>query len=302
MSHAYFDSHDASAFIHSLDAYLLDAVSSEITSPSLLDPIRYQMESGGSRKRACLAARLSHALNLDDDVVLPLSAIPELLHNASLIHDDIHDGDRFRRGKKSLWNAYNTEVAIIIGDLFISAAYRASANLPNQSIAQALHTIHQTISITIDGQSEDISYQNESIDIVAHYPNIVSRKSGPLLVLCGVLPLIVSGNGSFIPHIQQSLYAYSIAYQIFDDIKDINDDMSTSARQHSLNYVLILEKKGISGAVEKAYSDAYSQLEQAELCAQALPDTCKDILLNEYSAFSREINETYEMLDIKQHG
>ena len=65
------------------------------------------------------------ALGLSEPDVLCLAASAELLHNASLVHDDLQDQDGMRRGAPAVWKKYGSNVAICTGDLMLSAAYAA---------------------------------------------------------------------------------------------------------------------------------------------------------------------------------
>ena len=83
--------------------------------------------TGGKRLRARLAVQTVCAHGARADLGIAWGAACELLHNASLIHDDIEDGDRFRRGKPALWARYGTAQAINAGDLCICLLYTSDA-------------------------------------------------------------------------------------------------------------------------------------------------------------------------------
>lgn len=80
---------------------------------------REHLATGGKRLRARLAVEACVALGGDRDQALPWAAACELIHNASLVHDDLQDGDRVRRGQEALWSRYGTEQAINAGDLML---------------------------------------------------------------------------------------------------------------------------------------------------------------------------------------
>ncbi len=100
--------------------------------------------SGGKRMRARLAIFAVEALGGQAADAVPWGACCELLHNASLIHDDIQDGDRYRRGRPALWTRHGIPQAINAGDLSITLAYLAIGHVP---VSDALRwRLTQTVS------------------------------------------------------------------------------------------------------------------------------------------------------------
>ena len=81
-------------------------------------------QTGGGRVRAKLGLEAAEILNLDDPGRLACACGPELLHNASLVHDDLQDRDETRRGHPAVWRRFGPAAAISIGDLMISAPMR----------------------------------------------------------------------------------------------------------------------------------------------------------------------------------
>jgi geranylgeranyl diphosphate synthase type II len=114
----------------------------------------YHFQSGGYRLRSQLGLEAAVALNLPQQVSLVCSVAPELLHNASLIHDDLQDGDTKRRGKPAVWSAYGKDTAILTGDYLISLACSVLADHPRP--AAAVRAMHECIATTIAGQTQDV--------------------------------------------------------------------------------------------------------------------------------------------------
>jgi len=84
---------------------------------------RYHLEAGGQRVRARLALHACEALGVVGDQAVRLAACVELLHNASLVHDDLQDKEKLRRGLPTVCAAFGPDVALCTGDLLLSAAY-----------------------------------------------------------------------------------------------------------------------------------------------------------------------------------
>ena len=140
--------------------------------------VQYHMATGGGRVRAKLALEAGEILDLADPVALACACGPELLHNASLVHDDLQDRDETRRGQPAVWRRFGPAAAISIGDLMISAAYAALASHPDP--ARAILLAHDALSRTARGQANDLMRTEVS---VAAYRAMAADKTGALIAL-----------------------------------------------------------------------------------------------------------------------
>jgi geranylgeranyl pyrophosphate synthase len=249
-------------------AVLLTEIDAEIDrlllpNPSrVADAARYHFSAGGARVRARLGLDSAAALNLSPQASLACAIAPELLHNASLVHDDLQDGDAMRRGKPSVWSRFGKDIAISTGDLLISAAYMAIAAHPYPALA--LRAMHDAVSYTIDGQTQDCRSTQPTPEA---YVNIAANKSGPLLALPIRLALIAAqapGQETVV----HSGRALAVAYQTLDDIMDRADDLAKG----STNICLSLEALGHSreSAQIIATARARAALKSARKDANAL--------------------------------
>lgn len=90
----------------------------------------YPLDTGGKRVRAVIPLAIAHALGRDSQVVVPLSAAMEILHNATLVHSDAQARDRLRRGQPALWVRYGLDQAINCGDALLCVATQVLDDLP----------------------------------------------------------------------------------------------------------------------------------------------------------------------------
>ena len=208
----------------------------------------YHFSAGGARVRAQLGLDAAAILNLSHSASLACAAAPELLHNASLVHDDLQDGDAFRREKPAVWSHFGRALAISTGDLLISAAYLAIASHPYPE--PALRVVHEAIAITIRGQTNDCSAECPSPDA---YAEIAADKSGPLLALPVRLALIAANarGGEAAMRAGRSL---ALAYQALDDLADRDNDQ----KRGSTNICLSLEATGLAPAAAAAAARKYA--------------------------------------------
>lgn len=222
-----------------------------LPNPSrVADAARYHFSAGGSRVRAQLGLAAAAALKLSPQASLACAVAPELLHNASLVHDDLQDGDAMRRNQPAIWSRFGKDIAISTGDLLISAAYVALAQHPHP--AAALRAMHEAIAFTIDGQTQDCRNENPSPE---RYEIIAANKSGPLLALPIRLALIAADAPGQDAAVDAG-HALAIAYQTLDDIDDRCADLAHGAT----NICLSLEALGHSQAAAQVIAIARARL------------------------------------------
>lgn len=120
--------------------------------------VREHLSTGGKRLRARLALATVQALGAERDQGVPWAAAAELLHNATLVHDDIQDGDPMRRGRPAVWAAHGVNQAINVGDLLLMLPYRAVSQVAvdpavKWSLCNALAIYAEDV---VRGQSEEM--------------------------------------------------------------------------------------------------------------------------------------------------
>ena len=181
------------------------------------------LTSGGRRVRARLALQAAASLNLSEQTATAIAAACELVHNASLVHDDIQDRDTVRRERPAIWASFGTDVAICAGDLMLSAAPAALATASAEDIGALVAYFHHRVSDVIDGQCDDLAAAGGGGVELVDYVSIASRKSGPLLGLPIELTLLAAREDS-LQSASEACGAFAVAYQIIDDLKDSDAD------------------------------------------------------------------------------
>jgi len=157
---------------------------------------------------------------------LPAAAGIELVHNFSLIHDDIEDNSPLRRGRPTLWKKWGLPQAVNAGDAMFSLAHLALQPLENTSPAestlQTSRVLQQACLTLTQGQYLDISYENRSDLSIEDYWPMVNGKTAALLAACTELGALVAETDS------TTRDAYSnfgrdlgLAFQALDDILGI---------------------------------------------------------------------------------
>lgn len=238
----------------------------------VLEASEFHLERVGHQVRARIALGACQALGVEPKNALTLATATELLHNASLVHDDLQDQDVERRGQQAVWVKYGANTAICTGDLLLSCSYGVLAQYQDPSrVGALLRRMHARTAQAVLGQSADLSYQAKELHDLSIYKQIVIAKSGALLSLPLELALIAAGQGAFCAQASEAAQAFSLGYQIIDDLDDYASDQLRVSGQ-VLNVLQVLGKDtDIALAQVQALRLAREQLERSISLANALP-------------------------------
>ena len=240
----------------------------------------YHIHSGGRRVRTRLALHTGRALDLPEADVVALAASVELLHNASLVHDDLQDRDRTRRGMETVWSVFGENVAVCTGDLLLSAAYASLASFSiSHAIPKLMKLFHHRTCDLIHGQCEDLRMNAIQRDDFATYEMIAIGKSGSLFSLPLELAFVGAGLDAWAPQARKAANSFALGYQILDDIDDVEKDIVRTDKSHGLNAVLTLRAAGHGVDAEKmAHVISRKHLSEAAATAQMLPSGAGQLL------------------------
>jgi len=196
------------------------------------------LAAGGQRTRSRVSLRSSLELGLAESDSVALATAVELLHNASLIQDDLQDRAPTRRGEPTVWSKYGADCAIGLTDLTISAAFRSLADVSNPRLIPGLiDRVHRAIATTLRGQTDDLNGQTTDLENAIA---LARRKSGPLFGLALGLPLYFAGQTEALATANDAAEDFGVGYQIYDDIVDLDDDRTSDSCS---NMVIALERK-----------------------------------------------------------
>lgn len=190
----------------------------------------------GKRIRPLLLMMCAQAAGPDWEKALPAAAAVELLHNFSLIHDDIEDNSPLRHGRETVWKLWGTANAINAGDAMFTLAFRAVQRLahygvdPQLSLRAAELFSRAALDLT-RGQHLDMGFEYRSTVSVGQYIEMIGGKTAALLGLCAELgALIASGDSGRAAHFSQFGFALGLAFQIHDDILGIWGDEAQTGK------------------------------------------------------------------------
>lgn len=265
-----------------LHATLVSALKNEGQEGMIRDAIDHHLAAAGGYLRARLGYHTGRALGLSHDEALTCAGISELLHNASLIHDDVLDHDSMRRGQRSVWRVWNEGVAICLGDLFISAAYGLIAGLGTRAahLPALLSCVHLHVQTTIYGQADCFGLAlNDDADF-EQCSRAACGKSGPLFALALEAPLLLTGHDSAVDSARQAALSFATVYQLIDDIEDLDSDLNDH-HQSACNMLHALTRRGDVNPPASALAYGRDQLNRTRHLADTLPEGCGQALSEE---------------------
>lgn len=192
--------------------------------------------SAGKRIRPTLCLLVCEACGGCWEQALPAAAAIELLHNFSLIHDDIEDGDAQRRGRATLWTIWGEAQAINTGDALFSLSELAilrlvERNVPAAIVVRAITTFNRTCVALTGGQHLDIGFEGRDDVTVADYLAMVRGKTAALLTCtCQLGALIAGAEPAQHEAMAQFGLNLGLAFQVRDDILGIWGDPGVTGK------------------------------------------------------------------------
>lgn len=253
-------------------------------SAVLNEAIEYHLRTGGQRLRARLALSAGQELGLSDEDSIAIASAVELIHNASLIHDDLQDGDQFRRSHESVWSKFGSNAAICCGDFYLSTAYACLANITKARVLpQMIQIMHQRVAEASYGQSADLTITADQLTL-ENYLKVVMAKSGALLSLPLELVLMLGGHDQARPLARQACRDFAVGFQIFDDLRDLaTDSREADDGGDRLNIISIFKHLNFEldiadDPISAAKKVAIEHLKRSELSLVQLPSQSGSLL------------------------
>jgi heptaprenyl diphosphate synthase len=186
------------------------------------------IEAGGKRFRPLFTLLGAHTgPRPDSDDVVRAAAVVELIHLATLYHDDVMDSATMRRGAQSANSRWDNTVAILTGDFLFAHASRLVADLG----PEAVRIIADTFAELVTGQMRETRGPDPDEDAVGHYLTVVDEKTGSLIATSGRYGGMFAGCPSeHVESLRRFGSAIGTAFQISDDVIDIASPSASSGK------------------------------------------------------------------------
>lgn len=250
-------------FRKEIDNYLEEVLPEEKETPEILHKaMRYSVFSGGKRLRPIIVLTVGEIFSVSKNKLLPVACGIELIHNFSLIHDDLPamDNDDFIRGKPTCHKKFGEDIAILAGDALLTLGFELIAKSRNSEIVKEVAYSIGSYGMA-GGQTLDILHQNKKISKKLKR-KLDEMKTGKLFEVCFKIPLffkkVCKKDKEILHKISKN---FGIAFQIRDDIEDKEGDIEKLKKKLKLLYRKLKKdiehfgKKGdlLSEIIEKLY-------------------------------------------------
>jgi len=223
----------------------------------VLEAMNYSIMAGGKRLRPIMMEESYHLLGGRGKIVEPFMAALEMIHNYSLVHDDLPamDNDEYRRGRKTTWKVYGDGMAILAGDGLLNYAYETAVTAFSMTedreelkrVARALEVLTRKAGVygMIGGQTADIEAESKEQITEELLLFIDENKTAALMQAAFMIGGILAGaSEEAINKLERAAYDIGIAFQIQDDILDVTSTtevlgkpVGSDEKNHKLTYV-----------------------------------------------------------------
>jgi len=191
--------------------------------PDLTAALEHLVNSGGKRIRPIVTLLMGSLLGAEEESLISLSASIEMLHTATLVHDDLIDGALLRRGNPTLNSHWTAAATVLTGDHIFAQAAMLAAELDN---TEAMRLFAETLSIIVNGEISQLFGRNHLPSRDDYYHRIY-EKTGSLFALSARAAALISpADRKYIQPAEAFGTEIGKAFQIVDDVLDFTGDQA----------------------------------------------------------------------------
>lgn len=276
-----------------------------ITRPEeLYKASRYLVDAGGKRLRPAVLILAAEAVGSDLKSVLPAAVAVELVHNFTLIHDDIMDKDDVRRGMPAVHVKWGEAGAILAGDTLYSKAFEILSKAENDPsrILKCMDVLSKACTEICEGQWLDMDFEKRERVTESEYIEMVEKKTSVLYATAAKIGALLGGASD---EVADSLFEYGrligIGFQMYDDVLDMTtpEEVLGKVRGSDLmegKHTLIVIDAFKKGAKLDIFGKGEATLEETEAAVKILKE-CGSLDYVKNLAISY-INEGKAKLDV----
>ena len=206
---------------HMVDRRLASLIRAK--SPAdLNEACRYVLSAGGKRVRSTLLILSCEAVGGRAVQALEAGAAIEVMHNFTLVHDDIMDNAPSRRGRRTVHIRWNLNTALLVGDVMVGLAYKTLLDTKGDKIREIIDLFSAGLIGVCQGQSLDLAYERRPDVTIPEYFLMIEKKTGLMISMATHLGAVI-GDGSASQIEALRLYGRYIgrAFQLRDDLLDV---------------------------------------------------------------------------------
>jgi geranylgeranyl diphosphate synthase type I len=218
------------SFVISLERFLPD----NLEPKDLYSASKHLLKSGGKRLRPFLVYQSCKLVGGDVEAIMPAAVSIELIHNFTLIHDDIMDRDEFRRGVPTVHVLWGVPMAILAGDVLFSKAFEiffhcfSFKHIDRERIVESMRRLANAVTVIAEGQALDMSFEGKLFDMSItelDYLNMIYKKTAVLIkTACEIGGLLGMGSLESVNALSKYGENIGMAFQMRDDILGVIGD------------------------------------------------------------------------------
>ncbi|MCG8475284.1 MAG: polyprenyl synthetase family protein [Cytophagales bacterium] len=198
----------------------------------LYEPIRYIMGLGGKRLRPLLVALAYKLFKEDYQRILTPALAVEVFHNFTLVHDDIMDNAPLRRGRQTVHEKWDENIAILSGDVMMIKVYDFFLKANTGNLAELLRTFNHCAAEVCEGQQKDVNFESREKVSEEEYLDMIRQKTAVLLGFSLELGALLAEAEEAD---RKKLYEFGvnigIGFQLMDDLLDVYADQAKFGKQ-----------------------------------------------------------------------
>lgn len=196
--------------------------------PPLQRPISYFFSLPGKRIRPLITLITAEHFSGAYESALPAAVAIELLHDFTLVHDDIMDEDQLRRGCQTVHTKWDIGTAILAGDAMVALAYKKLLQTQSQYLIKMIEAFTDGMYIVCEGQARDKAFETMDEVDIEDYLRMISQKTARLFSLAFELGYLCSKDDKKVLHgLKDMGEVFGLAFQVRDDLLDFIADEKT---------------------------------------------------------------------------
>ncbi len=191
--------------------------------PDLGAALKHLLASGGKRVRPAVALLTGGMLGADHDRLITLAAAIELLHTATLVHDDLIDGALLRRGLPTLNSKWSPAATVLTGDFIFARAAKLAAETDS---VEVMRLFAETLATIVNGEITQL-FATDGKSYREEYYERIYAKTASMFELATTAAAVLSPRDEFYEDVRIYGYEIGMAFQIVDDILDFTGEIAT---------------------------------------------------------------------------
>ena len=234
-----------------------------IEDMNLRSAMAHYPAAGGKRLRPLLATIVSEAVGGKAETAMPFGVALEMVHNFTLVHDDVMDEDDTRRGIPTVHAEFGIPEAILAGDALFARAFELvlESDVDSGDVVKLVEILAKAVRILAEGQQLDMSFEHAKTVRSGDYMKMIERKTAVLYSAAAEAGAIVGGGSE---NQQEAMFEYGrligLGFQIWDDVLDLTSDVETfgkpvlnDIRNGKKTLIVVNALEDLSGAERKEF-------------------------------------------------